>query len=78
MQALEHGINSCGDGFSSSVACRSLVLGSGIKPMFTVLAGEFLTAGIPGKSPVEKFSFITWELIILAFMGAVKSLVLPF
>ena len=46
--------------------------------MFTVLAGEFLTTGLPGKSPVEKFSFITWELIILAFMGAVKYLVLPF
>ena len=46
--------------------------------MFTVLAGGFLTAGPPGKSPVKKFSFITWELIILAFIGAVKFLVLPF
>ena len=65
-------------GLSSCMACRSLVLRSGIKPMFTMLASGFLTAGPPGKSPVEKFSFITWELIILAFMGAVKFLVLPF
>lgn len=65
-------------GLSSCVACRSLFLRSGIKPMFTMLAGRFLTAGPPGKSPVEKFSFITWELIIFAFMGAVKYLVLPF